>query len=116
MQLAINGYAINLDTWNAMSAEEQTALEGGINELVNDIWTYSEELYADAMNCNTGKEPCVLGTAYSLAEVPVSDADLATVAAAVAEKSLPVWAEQCNAVYPECEARWLETVGAKLGL
>lgn len=116
LQLAINGYAINLDSWNAMSAEDQAALEGAIDDLVDEIWTYSEELYVDAMNCNTGQEPCEHGTPYALKEVPVSDADLATVAAAVAETSLPVWAEQCNAAYPDCEANWRETVGVKLGL
>ena len=116
LQLAINGYAINLDTWKALSADNQAALQKAITALTADIWAYSEELYADAMNCNTGQDPCKLGTPYSLKEVPVSDADLATVASAVAETSLPVWAEQCNAAYPECEEKWRETVGAKLGL
>ena len=60
LQLAINGYAINLDTWNAMSSSDQSALESGITALVDDIWTYSEELFVDAMNCNTGQQPCEL--------------------------------------------------------
>ncbi|MEK6246908.1 MAG: TRAP transporter substrate-binding protein, partial [Planctomycetales bacterium] len=80
LQLAINGYAINLKTWNALSAEDQAALQSSLSELVNDIWAYSEELFVDAMNCNTGQEPCELGTPYSLKMATVSDADLATVA------------------------------------
>ena len=116
LQLAINGYAINLDTWNGMSADQQSALQTAIETLVDDIWAYSEELYVDAMNCNTGQEPCELGTPYSLQSVAVTDADLAMVAGAVSEVSLPVWADQCNAVFPECEEIWRATVGAKLGL
>jgi len=116
LQLAINGYAINLDTWNKLTPEDQTKVQDAVTALVDDIWAYSEELYADAMNCNTGKDPCELGTRYSLKSVPVSESDLATVAEAVGSKSLPVWAEQCNAAYPECEAKWRETVGSQLGL
>lgn len=116
LQLAVNGYAVNLDTWNALSAEDQASLQTAIEGLTEEIWAYSEELYQDAMNCNTGQEPCELGTPYNLTSAPVSDADIATVAKAVGEVSLPVWAEQCNAAFPECEALWLETVGSQLGL
>lgn len=116
LQLAVNGYAINLDTWNALSAEDQEKLQTAITGLTDDIWDYSEELYVDAMNCNTGKEPCELGKPYTLTEAPVSDADIAMVGKAVGEVSLPVWAEQCNAVFPECEAMWRKTVGVQLGL
>lgn len=116
LQLAINGYAINLDTWNGLPAEDQEKLSAAVSGLVNDIWAYSEELYTDAVNCNTGQDPCVHGTKYDLAVVPVSDEDLAMVAAAVKEKSFPVWAKQCNAVNPDCEADWRATIGKDLGL
>lgn len=115
LQLAINGYAINLDTWNKLSAEDQAKLDTAVKGLVSDIWAYSEELYADSLNCNTGQEPCVHGTKYDLKVVPVSDADLAMVASAVKEKSVPVWAEQCNAVNETCEVDWMATVGQSLG-
>ncbi len=116
LQLAINGYAVNLDTWNGMAPEDQATLQSAIEALSAEIWTYSEELYEDAMRCNAGEEPCTHGKPYALKEAPVSDADLATVAAAVGEVSLPIWAEQCNAVNPGCEAAWREAVGTKLGL
>lgn len=116
MQMAINGYAINLDTWNAMSAEQQEKLQRSIEQLVDDIWALSEELYIDAMNCNTGKEPCERGTPYELTEAEVTDADLQTVTDALTSTSLPTWAEQCNAVMEGCEQAWRETVGKKLGL
>lgn len=116
LQLAMNGYAIDLDTWNGMTAEQQQALEAGIGQLVDEIWAFSEELYTDAMNCNTGQEPCERGTKYDLKSVEVTEGDLETVKNALSEASLPVWAEQCNAVFPECEQKWRETVGKELGL
>ena len=116
LQLAVNGYAINLDKWESLTAEDQEKLQTSIAALTDDIWAYSEELFNDAMNCNTGQEPCELGKPYNLKSAPVSDTDIATVAAAVGSVSLPVWAEQCNAVFPECEKIWRETVGTQLGL
>ncbi len=116
LQLAINGYAINLDTWKKMTADDQSKLEGAVTALVDEIWAYSEELYDDSMRCNTGVEPCEQGKPYSLKEVPVLDSDIAVVAKAVGEKSLPVWAEQCNAMSPNCEAEWRATIGKNLGL
>ncbi|WP_218314914.1 TRAP transporter substrate-binding protein [Halomonas sp. 18071143] len=116
LQLAINGYAINLDTWNRLDETQQSQLETAIAELSDDIWSYSEALYEDAMRCNAGESPCEFGNQYALTEVAVSDADLAAVTAAVEEVSLPLWATQCNNVAADCEATWRETVGAQLGL
>ncbi len=115
LQLAVNGYAINLDTWNKLSSEDKEKLSSSIGKLTDDIWAYSEELYEDAMNCNTGKE-CKLGKPYALKSAPVSDADIEMVAEAVGKVSLPEWAEQCNAVFADCEKTWRATVGSQLGL
>lgn len=116
LQMAVNGYAINLERWNSLSTADQAKLETAIAALTEEIWTYSEELYEDAMRCNSGEQPCSLATSYTLKAVPVSEADVATVAAAVGDVSLPVWAEQCNAVFAECETIWRRDVGVKLGL
>ncbi len=114
LQLAINGYAINLRTWNKLNAEQQRTLQNAVTGLVDEIWAYSEELYADAVRCNIGADPCVHGKKYALTKSEVSKADLATVSAAVRSKSLPVWAKQCNAVNARCEADWLATIGKQL--
>lgn len=116
LQLAINGYAINLDSWNKLSAEDQQKLQTSIETLTSDIWSYSQELYEDAMRCNTGAQPCTHGTSYKLKSLDVTADDLATVKAALLDKSLPVWAELCNAVNPSCETDWKATIGAGLGL
>jgi TRAP-type transport system periplasmic protein len=116
LQLAINGYAINLNTWNRMSEDQQQALEAAFSELVDEIWAFSQELYEDAHRCNTGQEPCERGTSYSLREAEVTDEDIELVREALSETSLPVWAAQCNAVNPGCEEKWRESVGAILGL
>ncbi|TYR35643.1 TRAP transporter substrate-binding protein [Mesorhizobium microcysteis] len=116
LQLAVNGYAINSVSWAKFTPEQQEKLAAAIGELTTDIWAFSEELYEDAMRCNAGETPCERGKPYSLTTAAVTDADLKTVAAAVGEVSLPIWATQCNAVAPDCESAWRAAVGAQLGL
>lgn len=116
LQLAMNGYAINLDSWNKLNTQQQEQLQAAMKSLESEIWAYSEELYQDAINCNTGRKPCVHGTSYNLVAAPVSDSDLEAVSKALVGSSLPAWTAQCNAVNPTCEADWMATVGAKLGL
>lgn len=113
---AVQGYGMNLGVWNSFSAEEQAKIQAAFDALTDDIWTYSEELFDDAMRCNVGEAPCELNKPYSLVKVPVSDEDAAKVANAVKELSFPTWAEQCDAVNPECSAKWIEAVGSRFGL
>ncbi len=115
-QLAMNGYGMNLDVWNAMNDEDQGKLQAGFDELVAEIWDYSETLFEDAVRCNVGESPCENGKPYKLIRVDVSNADREMIAKAVSETSFPAWAETCDAVNPECSSSWLETVGKDLGL
>ncbi|MBC57563.1 MAG: ABC transporter substrate-binding protein [Confluentimicrobium sp.] len=110
-QLAMNGYGINLDTWNGMTAEEQEKLQAAFDGLIADIWSYSEELFVDAVSCNTGGETCETGTKYTNILVEPSDADVALIGTAVTEVSFPAWKDACDAVNEGCSAKWLETVG-----
>nr|WP_156889258.1 TRAP transporter substrate-binding protein [Halomonas sp. 1513] len=116
VQMAMNGYAINLDTWNQFSEEEQVQLKSAIEELVDEIWAYSEELYEDASRCNTGGEPCENGRSYSLTSIEVTEQDLQRVSEAVEAMSLPNFTELCDNTNPSCSEDWKATVGRNLGL
>lgn len=116
VQMAIQGYGINLDSWAKFSEEDQGKIQAAFDELNASIWEYSEELFDDAMRCNVGEEPCELNKPYELVNVPVSDGDLALVENAVKELSFPSWAELCDAANPTCSEDWKKTVGARLGL
>ena len=115
-QMALNGYAITLKAWNQLKPDQQTKLKTAFDALGDDIWKYSEELFQDALNCNTGKEPCTTGKKFSLVNVPVSPADLELVRGAVSKISLPTWAEVCDKSNPGCSQKWNATVGPVIGL
>jgi len=116
VQIAVQGHGMHLDVWNKFSADDQAAIQKAFDDHTDDIWEYSEELFDDAMRCNVGATPCELNKPYTLVNVPVSDADIATVKDAVKELSFPTWAEVCDKIDPTCSADWSATVGKRFGL
>lgn len=116
-QMALNGYAITLKAWNQLKPDQQAKLKTAFDGLTEEIWTYSEQLFQDALNCNAGKDPCTTGKKFKLVNVPVSPADGELVRNAVSKVSLPVWAEVCDKSNPGCSQKWSATVGGPvLGL
>jgi TRAP-type C4-dicarboxylate transport system substrate-binding protein len=115
-QMALNGYAISLKAWNRLQPDQQVKLKAAFDGLTEEIWTYSEELFNDALNCNAGKDPCTNGKKFKLVNVPVTAADGELVRSAVSRVSLPVWAEVCDKSNPGCSQKWSATVGKALGL
>jgi hypothetical protein len=116
MQIALNGYGITLSSWNRLKPDQQAKLQAAFNELLADIWKYSEELFLDASNCNVGKDPCTTGKKFNLVNVPVTPGDLDIVRKAVREISYPAWAEVCDKSNPTCSADWRKAVGPIIGM
>jgi TRAP-type C4-dicarboxylate transport system substrate-binding protein len=115
-QMALNGYAITLKAWNQLKPDQQVKLKAAFDGLTDEIWTYSEELFKDAVNCNTGKDPCTTGKKFALKDVAVTADDLAFVRGAVGKVSLPVWAEVCDKSNAGCSAKWKQTVAPVVGI
>lgn len=115
-QMAFNAYSITLKAWNRLKPDEQTKMQAAFTKLVDDIWVYSAELTQDALNCNAGKEPCTTGKKFNLVNVPVLPEDIATVRKAVAEISVPTWAEICDKSNPGCSDAWKKTAGKAAGI
>jgi len=115
-QMALNGYAMSLKSWNSLKPDQQAKLKTAFEGLTNDIWKYSEELFQDALNCNAGKDPCTTGKKFNLVNVPVTPADGEVIRGAVTKVSLPVWAEVCDKSNADCSKKWKATVAPVLGL
>ena len=115
-QMALNGYAMTMKSWNALKPDQQVKLKAAFDKLTEEIWVYSEELFQDALNCNAGKDPCTTGKKFTLVNVPVSAADGELIRSAVAKVSLPVWAEMCDKTNPGCSQQWKATVGPIVGI
>lgn len=115
-QMALNGYAMTMKAWNQLKPDQKVKMQAAFNTLTDDIWTYSQELTQDAINCNAGKDPCTTGKKFNLVNVPVTPTDIETVRKAVAAISLPTWAEICDKSNPGCSETWKNTVGKAIGI
>ena len=116
LQVAVQGYAISLPAWNKLNPEQQKKLQTAVETLTEEIWTYSEELWADGMRCNAGQDPCTTGKKFKLTTVAVQPQDLELVKSAVREISYPAWAEACDKVNPGCSDAWKKAVGPLVGM
>lgn len=116
LQVAVQGYGITLAAWNKLTPDQRTKLQTAIETLTADIWTYSKELWDDAMRCNSGQEPCTTGKKYKLVTAPVQPQDVELVKGAVREISFPAWSEACDKVNPGCSDAWKKSVGPIVGL
>ena len=115
-QIALNGYAIRLARWNALTPDQQSRFTKAFNALEDDIWGYSKELFDDAVRCNVGKEPCKTVKKYAMTEVPVRAADQTMIRQALATVSFPTWSEVCEKSYPGCSATWKKQLGDISGI
>jgi TRAP-type C4-dicarboxylate transport system substrate-binding protein len=115
-QVALNGYAITLKSWNQLKPDQQAKLKAAFDAQTEEVWKYSEELFRDAVNCNVGRDPCTTGKKFKLVDVPVTKADLDLVKGAVRDISLPAWAEVCDQSNPGCSQKWKATVGSAIGI
>jgi len=116
VQMAFNGYAISLKAWNQLDGESQAKLTKAFKDLTDEIWTFSESLYDDAIACNMGAESCTTGKKYTLVNVEPTPADLAAVQNAVSTISLPNWASVCDKVNPTCSSDWKSVVAPVVGM
>ncbi len=113
---AVQAHIINLDKWNEFTDAQKGVLEAEFGRLEDQLWDAAISLNEDAINCNTGRDPCSAEhTRYNMELVAVTEADEAKIKEAVSAVVLPTWAEKCDAVYPECSAIWNETVGNARG-
>ena len=115
-QMALNGYAITMKAWNQLKPDQQAKLQAAFNGLSDEIWTYSEALFQDALNCNAGKDPCANGKKFKLTNVAVTAADGELIRSAVTKVSYPAWAEVCDKSNAGCSAQWTATVAPVLGI
>lgn len=116
VQMAVNVYAISMKAWNKLKPEEQAKLQAAFTKLTDEIWTYSEQLTVDAMNCNAGKEPCKENKKFNLVDSPLQESDKQLLTDAVARISVPTWAEICDKSNKSCSADWKATAGKVIGI
>lgn len=105
--------AMNLDTWNSLSAETQALLTEAFNKIEAGIWEETAEMNLVAADCNA-QGPCPLGEIGGMTVIEPSAEDAAKMKEVVQSKVLPSWGARCTA--PGCVETWNDTIGEIVGL
>ncbi|MDX1737874.1 MAG: TRAP transporter substrate-binding protein, partial [Alphaproteobacteria bacterium] len=107
--------AMNMDKWNAMSAEQQADLKARLDKLTDSKWEATAKEDEVAIACLTS-DSCPLGADAPLGGMTLvtpSAADLAARDKVANDVVLARWADRCG---EECAANWNDTVGKVLGM
>ena len=110
---SINVLAINLDSWKRLDPKVQAFLVEQTKAYEDKMWATVKTTTAEAVNCNTGKQPCTMGKLAKTTIVPVKPEEMETHKKLVEGAVLAGWAKRCGV---ECAKEWNETVGKMLGL
>jgi len=111
--LAIGGWdyvitAMNLDTWNKFTIEEQKKLLISIKtNLTDPSWTKTAYETSEGEKCLTGQE-CSYGKAASMILVKVKDTDKAFGKETLIKKVIPEWVKK---VSPAVVKEWNDSIG-----
>ncbi len=104
--------AMNLDKWNALSADQQALVTTEIASLSDSMWAETATEDEIAISCITGGT-CEIGEPGAMTLVEPTDGDLKMRDEIATDVVLARWADRCGA---ECAENWNETVGPILGL
>lgn len=105
--------AVNLDKWNALSAEQRTLIESEIKKNFEDkAWADAQGALTRDVSCLTGGE-CALGESRKMVLVEATKEEFESTRKLLESEILPDWAERAG---PEWVSRWNETVGKTVGV
>ena len=104
--------AINLNTWNSLSADQQKLLTEEVDKLTDRLWEETAKEDALAVQCLTG-DSCPLGPTGGMKLVEPSAEDLKKQQKIAQDVIVANWTERCSA---ECVADWNKIVGPIVGV
>jgi TRAP-type transport system periplasmic protein len=110
---SINVLAVNLDTWRRLDPKVQTFMLEQVKAYEDKMWATIKTTTGEAINCNTGQQPCTMGKLAKSTIVAVKPEEADAHRKLVEGAVLAGWAKRCGA---ECAREWNETVGKALGL
>jgi TRAP-type C4-dicarboxylate transport system substrate-binding protein len=110
---SINVLAVNLDTWKRLDPKVQAFMLEQVKAYEDKMWATIKTTAGEAINCNTGQQPCTMGKLAKSIIVAVKPEEAEMHKKLVEGAVLAGWAKRCGA---ECAKEWNETVGKALGL
>jgi TRAP-type transport system periplasmic protein len=113
MGWSINYQSANVNSWENFPPEAQEFFLEAFDKFEDKMWQTAGQATDEAENCNTGQDPCTLGSKVDMTIVPVSEEDKELHRKLMQEIVLLAWARRCG---EDCAAEWNETVGKVVDL
>jgi TRAP-type C4-dicarboxylate transport system substrate-binding protein len=104
-------HAVNQKVWDQLSAPVQSFLLSNIDVLLQSLWTYADQQYAQALACSAGARTCAQAPRGQMVVVQPSPADLATVRRLAIQTAQEKWATRCTG---SCVSEFNATAGKAL--
>lgn len=105
--------AMNMETWNKFSLDEQNKILSTFDsKVIEPVWIKSDFESKEGIKCLTGQD-CSYGSSNSMNLVDFKEKDLDLSRKILSERVLPKWAEKVSA---ETVTQWNESVGKVVNL
>jgi len=104
-------HAVNQKVWDQLAAPVQSFLLSNIDVLLQSLWTYADQQYAQALACSAGARTCAQAPRGQMVVVQPSPADLATVRRLAIQTAQEKWATRCTG---SCVSEFNATAGKAL--
>ncbi|WP_295890703.1 TRAP transporter substrate-binding protein [uncultured Vibrio sp.] len=106
--------AINLDKWNSLTSEQQTALNDTVvAKFEKPVWQEAQATIEENIACLTGNGACSKGETRNLTLVEPSEEDKAKARLIVENTVLPDWSKRAGAKWTQT---WNDSIGKVVGL
>ena len=104
-------HAVNQSAWNQLDPAVQAFLTTNIDQLTEQLWSFSSSQAQSGYDCLTGSKACKLNPRGKMILVRPTQNDLITVRKIAAQKVTSKWAGRCSA---QCVADFNSTAGKAL--
>lgn len=106
-------HAVSLKAWDKLETPVQQFIESNVDQLIQDLWTFSSKLTKRGLDCMTSSKECPTMPRGNMKLVMPTAADLAAVKRITTQKVLPKWADRCS---DTCVSDFNQTIGKSLNV
>ena len=104
----INGYVINLRTWNALNARQKQLLSKRFKDLSDRMWEYSDESFEKSLlPCSRDDLTCQKNRQFEAKQIVFNESDAKKLHQIAIDSVLKPWLKSCEEVNPGCKSKWI---------
>ncbi len=105
----INGYVMNLRTWDALNTRHKKMLANHFKDLSDRMWAYSEDAYEKSiLPCSIDDLSCKKSRLDAPKLIEFDENQITRFHQIAIDAALKPWLKRCNEVNPGCKKQWID--------